>query len=68
MIVPKYRKKAIYVVPRKEIELKKSQNLLQASIDFASEIEIGQQQIDIDRDPDLGHDIILGGSKRILDL
>lgn len=48
--------------------MKQPQDLLEASADLADELEIGEQQMDADSDPDLGHDGIFGCPEKALDL
>ena len=42
--------------------------MLHALADLTNELEVGQQQIDADGDPDLGHDGIAGCTQKTLDL
>ena len=41
---------------------------MKAAADLADELEIGEQQIDTNSDPDLSHDGVFGGAKKTLDL
>ncbi len=42
--------------------------MLHALADLTDELEVGQQQVDTDGDPDLGHDGIAGSAQEALDL